>query len=144
MTSYYRKWPWEHLQQKRLFFLGSRVQFLAKYSKKFLHTKTRRYELITPLFHISGVLVIQQLGFGRIKRSTAPKRGNKLIFWAGTRCFVHLFGELRYDDVLRIPKTPQIVSKCSGMLLDKIFWGFEDFVKFRFSPAVFDPDPESA
>ena len=84
------------------------------------------------------------LGLGDINRESKPKRGNKLIFWAETRCFVHLYGVLRYDDVLKIPKTPQIISKCSGILLDKIFWGFGDLVKFRFSPPVFDPDPESA
>ena len=81
---------------------------------------------------------------GDINRSTKPKRGKKLIFLAETRCFVDLFGVLCYDDVLSITKTPNMFSKYSGMALDKVFWGFGDFVKFRFSPAVFDPDPESA
>ena len=57
---------------------------------------------------------------------------------------VHLFGVLRYDDVLRIPKTPQMSSKCSGMRLDEILVGFDDFVKFRFQPTIFGRDPESA
>ena len=81
---------------------------------------------------------------GDINRETKAKSAKKLIFLAETRCFVHLFGVLRYDDVLRIPKTPNMFSKCSGMALDRVFWGFGDFVKFRFSPPVFDPDPESA
>ena len=58
---------------------------------------------------------------GDINRSTKPKRGKKLIFLAETRCFVDLFGVLRNDDVLKIPKTPNMFSKYSGMALDRIF-----------------------
>ena len=81
---------------------------------------------------------------GDINRETKAKSGKKLIFLAETRCFVDLFGVLCYDDVLSITKTPNMFSKYSGMVLDLIYWGFGDFVKFRFPPIVFDRDPESA
>ena len=117
--------------------------FWQKIRKIYLASKLCKWAHNANDFKMSGFWAYSY-GLGDINRETKPKRGKKLIFWAGTRYFDHMFGVLRNDDVLRIPKTPQMISKCSGMLLDRILWGFGGFVKFRFPPTVFDPDPESA